>query len=198
MKYKLCFSGLGSECVVGEVSDEIWEYVKDKCDSDGSVYGDRLDSGGVPEDLRLAEDMGSFYDVHPLMFHEYAPYTGCKICVVEVDTGREVAQLKLDDCEVATEYKSCTCGRPYFIWESVEKGCWSNDIEIDVDGEFDASKLRFNTTQISYSQDDYCLRFIVTFDYDGETYELDEADTTGKSYELNFFEGEDCETEGDD
>ncbi len=185
MTYTISIGNWGSECVAGEIPDNIWKFIEDECDSDASTYLEKLEEGEVPEDLKLAEDNSSFYDV-PGFFDCYGPYSDGTLTVTDEDDN----EIEIDASEFPkeTEYTSCTVGKPYFVWESVEKGGW--DATLDIDEPFDKSKLKLHTRKLSYDDDNYSKEFITAVEYDGQMLDVELNSTRGISYELDFYEAE--------
>ena len=185
MTYTISIGNWGSECVAGEIPDNIWKFIEVECDSDASTYLEKLEEGEVPEDLKLAEDNSSFYDV-PGFFDCYGPYSDGTLTVTDEDDN----EIEIDASEFPkeTEYTSCTVGKPYFVWESVEKGGW--DATLDIDEPFDKSKLKLHTRKLSYDDDNYSKEFITAVEYDGQMLDVELNSTRGISYELDFYEAE--------
>lgn len=191
-KYRIGISNWGSECVAGIIPDNIWKYIQDECEGDFDIYKEKFEEDEVPEEFKLADDIGSLYDADSF-FHESGPYSNGTITIYNEDGTEELMTIEAKDIPSDTEYCSGSesDGRPYFVWESVEKGSWfaSPDFGenvIETTQPFDKSKLKLNLVRLSYSNDDYCHEFIRTIEYDEEVLEL-EAETRGKSYELDFY-----------
>lgn len=184
MTYRVYVGNWGSECVAGEIPDNIWKYIQDECDGDASVYRDKLDEGEVPEEFRLAEDTGTFYDASSF-FQEYGPYSDAEIQVQD-EQHHEVLKVDCKDVEKITdELNAATKAKHYFVWESVEKGWWYADVETDEP--FDKSKLKIHVYRIEYNDTDSAMEFIPSISYNDEDYYL-EPETEGKSYELSFYD----------
>lgn len=124
MKYTIEVGNWGAECVAGAISDKIWKYIQDECDGDADEYAEKLNSGEVPEEFKLAEDVGSFYDAGS--FFQYClPYADTDIAV-NGEEHNEVLKCCLKDLkqeveEEVNEPKDC---RRCFVWRSVEKSTW--------------------------------------------------------------------------
>ena len=189
MTYRIIIGNWGSECVAGEIPDNIWKYIEDECEGDASLYRDKLDAGEVPEEFQLASDSGSFYDVDSF-YNEYGPYCHSTLTICDEDGCEEL--MTIDSKDVTSEFQvmSAPSGKPYFVWESVEKGGWHVDIETD-DEKFDKDKLKLHMDKIAYDNDNNGIAFIHAVEYDGNVYDVELDSTTGKSYELSFFKDED-------
>jgi len=185
MTYNISIGLWGSECVAGEIPDNIWKFIQDECDGDANTYLEKIDEGEVSEELKMADDCSSFYDV-PGFFSTYAPYSSGTLTVTD-DDGNDT-EIEASDLPKETDYTSCTVGKPYFIWESVEKGGW--DANIETEKPFDKSKLKLHTRKLCYDKDDYSKEFITAIEYDGEVYDVELNSTRGISYELDFYEDE--------
>ena len=189
MTYRIIIGNWGSECVAGEIPDNIWKYIEDECEGDASLYRDKLDAGEVPEEFQLASDSGSFYDVDSF-YNEYGPYCHSTLTICDEDGCEEL--MTIDSKDVTSEFQvmSAPSGKPYFVWESVEKGGWHVDIETD-DEKFDKDKLKLHMDKLAYDNDNNGIAFIHAVEYDGNVYDVELDSTTGKSYELSFFKDED-------
>lgn len=185
MTYNVSIGLWGSECVAGEIPDNIWKFIEDKCDGDASTYLEKIEEGEVPEELKMADDCSSFYDV-PGFFDAYAPYSSGTLTVTDED-GNDI-EIEASELPKETKCMSCTVGKPYFIWESVEKGGW--DATIETEEPFDKSKLKLHTKKLCYDNDNYAKEFITEIEYDGEVYDVEMNSTRGISYELDFYEAD--------
>ena len=188
MTYTVCLHGKGSECVAGVVPDNIAQYIKDECYDDFDVYRDKFLDDDVPEEFKIAEDEGSFYDV-PSFYYKYGPHISCTVTVVD-ENGKEVAESEASDLEKEVEYVSASKAeyKPYFVWMSVEKGSWK--AEIETDEPFDMSKLKLLAEKLCYDNDDCGILHVTRIEYDGEELEVEADCTDGKSYELEFYKDE--------
>lgn len=191
MKYVLSFGVWGSECVAGEIPANIWKFIQDECDGEASIYLEKLSDGEVPEELKLAEDCGDFYDADNQFFHEYGAYSNGSVTIC--CEGQDDVEISLNDLPKETDYTSATNDKPYFVWESVEKGGWDTTIEID--GQFDKSKLKIHTQKLCYDNDDFAREIVTAIEYDGEVYDVEVNSTRGISYELDFYEAKEDDKE---
>lgn len=187
MTYTLSFGVWGSECVAATIPDEIWKYIQDECDGDASTYLEKLDEGEVPDELKIAEDNSEFCDAGSQFFHEYGAYSDGSVTVCCED--QDDVEIPLSDLPKETEYLSATNGKPYFVWESVEKGSW--DVTIETDEPFDKSKLKVLTKKLCYNHDDDAKELVTGIEYDGDFYDVEVNSTRGISFELDFYEAED-------
>lgn len=190
MTYKIYIGNWGAECVAGVIPDKIWKYIQDECDGDFDTYKDKLGEDEVPEEFKIAEDEGSYYDCESF-FNRYGPYSDGTLTVCDEDGHKEFMTIEAKDLPSETECVSASMsdGKPYFVWASVEKGGWF--VEIETDEPFDKSKLKLYKEKFSYDNDDTAYEFITRVEYDGEEYDVEVDSTRGKSYELDFYEGED-------
>lgn len=193
MTYQIVIGNWGSECVAGVIPDKIWKYIQDECDGDLETYKDKLDEDEVPEEFKIAEDEGSYNDCDSF-FYEYGPYSDGTLTVCDEDGHKEFMTIEAKDLPSETQYTSVPDGKPYFVWESSEKGSWVAYIETD-DEPFDKSKLKLHVKKLCYNHDDDSLAFITGLEYDDEVVDVEVDSTRGKSYELDFYldEEQDCE-----
>lgn len=98
MTYTISIGQWGSECVAGEIPDNIWKYIEDECDGDTNTYLEKLEDGTMPEEMKLAEDNGSFYDV-PGFFDCYGPYSDGTLTVTDEDDN----EIEIDASEFPKE-----------------------------------------------------------------------------------------------
>lgn len=191
MTYKISLHGWGSECVAGKIPDNVWKYIQDECDGDVETYKDKLDEDEVPEEFKIAEDESMFYDAVSF-YRAYGPYDSCSVTVLD-ENDEEVAELDASDLKNETTYASASKadGKPYFVWESVEKGRWQTEIETDEP--FDKDKLKLSVTKLSYNNYGASISHITAVEYDGIENEVEVDSTEGKSYELDFYKEDDKE-----
>jgi len=195
MKIKMQIYGYGSEYRAGYIPEKIWKYIQDECEGDASVYNEKLDDGEVPDELKLAENSGEYYDA-ATFFEGYAPYYDTNLVVYD-ENDKEITDISLIDEELDIDTKTNTtkleANKPYFVWESVEKGCWDvvNEddelIKIEIDGEFDVTKLKIHLEKLKYDNNCKELVFISAIEYDGEIYNVYLDSTTGKYYGCDFY-----------
>ena len=191
MTYKISLHGWGSECVAGKIPDNVWKYIQDECDGDLETYKEKLDEDEVPEEFKIAEDESMYCDADGF-YIEYGPYDSCSVTVLD-ENGEEVAELDASDLKNETTYTSASKadGKPYFVWESVEKGWWQTEIETDEP--FDKDKLKLSVTKLSYDNDDTGTAHIVGVIYDDEQHDVEVDSAEGKSYELDFYKDDEKE-----
>lgn len=199
MKIKMSIYGYGSEYVAGYIPEKIWKYICDECEGDASIYNEKLDDGEVPEEFKLAESSGEYFDWLndvEAFFDGYAPNYDVNLVVCN-ENDEEIAKISLTDEEldIDTEpYRTKPkANKPYFVWESVEKGCWDvvnedDDELIEIDGEFDVNKLKIHLETLKYDNNRKTLKFISSIDYDEENYNVTLNSTTGKGCECDFYE----------
>lgn len=196
MKIKMQIYGYGSDYRAGYIPEKIWKYIQDECEGDASVYNEKIDNGEVPDELKLAENSAEYYDAYSF-FEGYAPYYDTNLVVYD-ENDKEITDISLIDEELDIDTKTNTtkleANKPYFVWESVEKGCWDvvNEddelIEIEIDGEFDVTKLKIHLEKLKYDNNCKELAFISAIEYDGEIYNVYLDSTRGMSLECNFYE----------
>lgn len=195
MKYTIEVGSWGAECVAGQIPDNIWKYIEDECDGEGSEYAEKLNDGEVPEEFKLAEDMGSFCDAD-CFFHEYLPYADTDIRVIDEDDHEvlscsleDLTQVRVDSTEPPDEYdenEEPLPSKPCFVWRSVEKSTWISG-ELELDEPFDKDKLKVNVCRLNLF-DEYFLDFARSIAYGDKVFEADTDSTRGVSYELDFYE----------
>jgi hypothetical protein len=195
MKIKMSIFGYGSEYVAGYIPEKIWKYIQDECEGDASIYNEKLDDGEVPDEFKLAESSGEYYDA--VSFCEgYFPYYDTNLIVYD-ENNKESADISLTDEEIdvytKTNRTKPEANKPYFVWESVEKGTWDvvnedDEEEIEINGEFDVTKLKIHLEKLNYKNNHTVLAFISAIEYDGEIYNITLNSTTGKALECDFYE----------
>lgn len=192
MKIAISFFGYGAECVAGYIPENIWKYIQDECGGDVDEYNEKLDSGEVPENLRLAPDSGEYFETDAkVFFNNYGPYNDACITVYDEDENK-IAEFKLDNenIEIITSSKKPETKKPYFVWQSVEKGSWTaNDSEyFEIDGEFDIKKLKVNLIRLNYDNNENYVSQIWGIEYDNVEYDISLDSTDGKGTECTFHE----------
>ena len=187
MKYQIEVGNWGAECVAGEIPDNIWKYIQDECDGDADDYAEKLGDGEVPEEFKLAEDIGFFYDAENF-FQQYLPYADTDITVTD-ENYDEVFKgcLKELKQEVEDEVKEPEGCRRCFVWRSVEKSTWIAG-EIETDEPFDKSKLKVKVIRLNLYNEDWCMDFATSIEYDGQVIEAESDSSRGISYELEFID----------
>lgn len=180
--------GYGSECVAATIPENIWKYIQDECDSDVDDYIDKLNDDEIPEEFRLAESFVEFYEVDNQFFNKYSAYSTSGFEVTD-ENNKIVCNGEISELTHSTEYCSAPSDKPYLIWESVEKGSWYATIETDKP--FDISKLKLIFERLCYENDERYLEFVSRVEYDGEEYYIELNSTTGKAYELDFYDDRD-------
>lgn len=187
MTYTLTIRGWGNECLLGEMSDEIWKFIQEECNGETDTYLDKLDNDEVPEDLKLSDGGYSMFD-NDYFFKEYGanPYA-CVVNVVDED-GNEV--FSCEDCSGIDVERSLESVDEnishYYLYSSDEKGHFV-ECKFDAD-KFDASKLTIKTNGICFNNDDDNWNFIVGVEYDGEELEFsNELDTRGVSFTFRVY-----------
>ena len=188
MKYTVEVGMWGAECVAGVIPDNIWKYIVDECDCDADTYAEKLNDGEVPEEFKLAEDVGSFYDTEGF-FYQSLPYADTGITITD-ENGKVVLDCDLTDLkqnivDETTEPEGC---RRCFVWRSVEKSSGWIYGEFETDEPFDKSKLVVNVYRLNLYNEDYCRDFASSVEYGDETIEADAEETRGISYELEFVD----------
>lgn len=187
--------GFGSEYRAGYIPEKIWKYIQDECEEDASVYNEKLDDGEVPDELKLAENSAEYYDA-VCFFEGYFPYSDANLTVYD-ENNKEIADINLADEELDVDTKLSRtkpeAAKQYFVWESVEKGCWDvvnedDDELIEIDGEFDVNKLKIHLERLTYDNNCKILEFVSAIEYDGEIYDITLNSTRGKSVECDFYE----------
>lgn len=185
--------GYGSEYAAGYIPEKIWKYIQDECEGNASIYNEKLDDGEVPDEFKLAENSGEYYEA-PSFFEGYLPYSDTSLNIkAEDDT--DLGDINLEDCISKKTFESkLDNNKPYFIWESVEKGCWDvvnedDDELIEIDGDFDINKLKIHLEKLRCDNHHKELEFISAIEYDGEIYNITLNSTTGKCCECDFYEG---------
>ena len=149
----------------------------------------------MPDEFKLAENSAEYYDAYSF-FEGYAPYYDANLVVYD-ENDKEIADISLTDEELDIDTETfrtkLEANKPYFVWESVEKGCWDvvnedDDELIEIDGEFDVNKLKIHLETLKYNNNRKTLKFISSIDYDEENYNVTLNSTTGKGYECDFYE----------
>lgn len=198
MKIKIQMYGFGSEYRAGYIPEKIWKYIQDVYDEDASVYNEELDDGKVPDEFKLAESRGEYYDAADCFFEGYFPYSDVNLTVYD-ENDKKIADISLTDEELdidtTTNKTKPEANKPYFVWESVEKGGWKvvngddegDDELIEIDGEFDINKLKIHLQKLTYDNNCKILEFISAIEYDGKIYDIDISFTRGKSFECDFY-----------
>lgn len=195
MKIKMQIYGFGSEYRAGYIPKKIWKYIQDKCEEDASVYNEKLDDGKVPDEFKLAESRGEYYDAEDCFFEGYFPYSDVNLGVFD-ENDKMIADINLTDEEldidISINRTKPKANKHYFVWESVEKGTWKvvneDDELIEIDGEFDINKLKIHLQKLTYDNNCKILEFISAIEYDGKIYDIDISFTRGKSFECDFYE----------
>lgn len=195
MKIKMQIYGWGSEYGAGYIPEKIWKYIQDECEGDASVYNEKLDDGEVPDEFKLAESRGEYYDA-ATFFEGYAPYYDANLVVYD-ENNKEITDISLIDEELdidtETNKTKPEANKPYFVWESAEKGCWDvvnedDDALIEIDGDFDVNKLKLHLEKLRYNNNRKGLAFVSAIEYDGEIYNVSLNSTRGISFECDFYE----------
>lgn len=205
MKIKMQIYGYGSEYRAGYIPEKTWKYIQDECEGDASVYNEKLDDGEVPDEFKLAENSAEYYDAYSF-FEGYAPYYDANLVVYD-ENDKEIADISLTDEELDIDTEPNTtkleANKPYFVWESVEKGCWDvineddeddedddddDDELIEIDGEFDVNKLKIHLDKLRYNNNCKGFAFVSAIEYDGKIYNVSLNSTRGMSLECNFYE----------
>jgi hypothetical protein len=191
MKIKMSLFGYGSEYRAGYIPEKIWKYIQDECEGDASVYNEKLDDGEIPDELKLAESSGEYYDAASF-FEGYLPYSDTSLNIkAEDDT--DLGDINLEDFKTKELFESkLNNSKPYFVWESVEKGCWDvvnedDDELIEIGEEFDVTKLKIHLEKLKYDNNSKELAFISAIEYDGEIYNITLNSTTGKYFGCDFY-----------
>lgn len=188
MKYTVEVGMWGAECVAGKIPDKIWKYIQDECDGDANEYADKLNEGEVPEELKLAEDVGSFYDTEGF-FYQSLPYADTGITITDengnVVLDCDLTDLKQNIVDETTEPEGC---KHCFVWRSVEKSSgWISGV-FETDEPFDKSKLVVNVYRLNLYNEDWCMDFASSIEYGDESIEACVEESRGISYELEFID----------
>jgi hypothetical protein len=191
MKIKMSIFGYGSEYAAGYIPEKIWKYICDECVGEASVYNEKIDNGEVPDEFKLVENSSEYYDT-PCFWGGYLPYSDTKLNIKSEDD-TDLGDINLEDCIIkeSSETKPEN-NKPYFIWESIEKGCWDvvnedGDELIEIDGDFDINKLKIHLDKLKCDSHSKELEFISAIEYDGEIYDITLNSTTGKAMEFDFY-----------
>lgn len=188
MKYIVSIGRWGAECHAGEISDDIWKYIQEECNSDSNEYAEKLDSGEVPDEFKLAEDLGSFYDAGSF-FDKWGAYADTDIQIYD-ENNNEVLNCCLTDLkqEISNETTEPANCKHCFVWQSCEKSEWMN-VEITTDEPFNKDKLKVNVDRLNLYNEDYTLSFVSSIEYDGQIFEAEcPEESRGISYELEFID----------
>lgn len=188
MKYTVSIGRWGAECHAGKISDDIWKYIQEECDGDSNEYAEKLDSGEVPDEYKLAEDSASFYDAGSF-FDKWAAYADTDIQIYD-ENNNEVLNCCLKDLkqEIWNETKEPDNCKHCFVWTSGEKSEWMN-VEITTDEPFNKDKLKVNVDRLNLYNEDYKLDFVSGIEYDGQIFEAESPEyTRGISCELEFID----------
>lgn len=193
---EISLNGYGGEIVMGRISEEVYDYWKDRDDLADFAYDWNGEFDDVPADMRFIAD-GCWYDVDDIC-HE----NGCEasdLCRITVDdclesrtiweSSTDIVDLDEQGVDVndhahfvpnETEPKG-TC---VFMGQSIEKGTFFSG-QVRITQPFDPAKL-----SISWIDCDG-WRLISGVSYDGEEVEgYDAYSTTGKSTEFQVFQVE--------
>lgn len=197
-KFEITLQGYGGEIAVGTITEEQYEFWKDREDLEEHAYDfdNELD---IPEDMKIATD-GGWYECDNLEHRNGCEFDSACMIYVHDEDGNEVFSCPLCyseleekgvyvegilDREYRVEHDSDA--KYYFLGQAFEKGCFQT-YEIE-DYKFDPTKLNFSIIDV----EGWTL-------VDGVSYMSEELDdtggysTTGKSSFFKVFKvGEDGE-----
>lgn len=177
MKYTVRISGYGSELTIGAVTEEEKAILSNP---------DKELIDIVNEDLEEV----SFWAEIDDQFHCFgatSPYT----ITIEDENGNELYELTeeniydydTDDFElVESEFPEIDVTQDLLICYSSEKGSFF-EADIDIDGEFDITKLKIVISDVEVAAFFYFGEIISNVLYDGEELDNYGGDTTGKSFD---------------
>ena len=192
MKIRFGFSGVGDETVIGTVSAEIAEHIRE-------CYGDAVDdyftsiaNNEVPEGMALYDPSSDIFDCDDIL-HRCKPWSGSGLIEVIDENDNPVYCVNADeesledagiDTQPSFEY-ILENKRPDYMVIHVEelKGFWDTDlIEIN-DDNFDPKRLTICTKAHIYLEDDidYLQTVITGFIYDGIHFDLFAEESRGKA-----------------
>ena len=111
--------------------------------------------------------------------------------MVELDMYKfKVDNTKFDMKDILKNEK----GEYVMVAQHISKGGMSVELDID-DADFDSSKLKFITSTYT-GEYMYTDRLLVSIEYDGEHLDFELGDSSGKSFEVDMYDFDDCVEEG--
>lgn len=185
-KYEINIYGYGAELALGQLTEAQVArtyVVMEENDVDS------LEEFFQDDELTEEADVPLWHD-NDEVYHGYGAYTDSTLEVMDVETGetifKDTVRNLTNNIDVTNEnFEVDDEGNSLFFAVSEDKGATFAG-EIEIDGEFDISKLKLNVDEVSVEGEVY--KIVTSVNYDDEEVDNDGLSTSGKSFEVTIYE----------
>jgi len=190
MKISITVSGWGRDLSIGQIKDDILQYIEDNYDC-ADDYAYALDSGDVPEEYKLADDWDGLRNVDNL--HSSS---GCFLnsaIFTFMDENDEIkgeftyAFLKKHGTQIEVSEETIDDSpKCISVFKSEDKGTYLAGT-FEIEGRCNPSKLKIYCSHVNCPVADDAGIIIDSLEYDGEAIDCEFVETSGKGTYFEFL-----------